>query len=77
MSGEVVIVGMIMVAAIRLAHAFLTKPRWLMTESDRVLRQQYGVRPWPIAELPDGEQGRLVGTAGELHRTLSAPLSGR
>jgi hypothetical protein len=67
---------MIVVAVIRLAH-FLTKPRWLMTESDRVLHQQHGVRPWPIAELPDGEQGRLVGTASELHRTLRAPLSGR
>ncbi len=78
MSDIVAIVVIAAGVAIRLAHALRAElPSRRMTESDRVLRQQYRVRPWLIAELPDGEQGRLVGTAGTLHRTLTAPLSGR
>lgn len=78
MSSTAVIVAMVAVGAIRLLRALVGgPPPQGMTESDRVLRGQHGVRPWPIAELPDGEQGRLVGTARELHRTLTAQLSGR
>jgi hypothetical protein len=78
MSGTVAIIAMIAAGAIRIAHALATKPPPQgMTESDRVLRQQYRVRPSSIARLPDGEQGLLIGTARTLHRTLTAPLSGR
>jgi hypothetical protein len=76
MSDAVVIVVAVAGLAIRLALSAKPPSRG-MTESDRVLRQQYRVPLWPIAELPDGEQGRLVGTTGMLHRTLTAPLSGR
>ena len=78
MSDTVTIVVVVAGVAIRLVHALTAElPSRGMTESRRVLRQQHRVRPWLIAELPDGEQGRLVGTASTLHRTLTAPLSGR
>ena len=78
MSSTAVVVAMVAVGVIRLVRAIVGgPPPQGMTESDRVLRGQHGVRPWPIAELPDGQQGRLVGTARELHRTLTAQLSGR
>jgi hypothetical protein len=78
MSGTAAVVAMVAVGAIRLVQALAgEKPSRGMLESDRVLRGQYRVRTWPIAKLPDGEQGRLVGTARELHHPLTAPLSGR
>jgi hypothetical protein len=69
---------MFAVAAVRLAHSLLSKPPPQgMTEPGRIRREEVRVRPWPIAGLPDGERGRLVGTARGLHGTLIAPLSGR
>ena len=35
------------------------------------------MRPWPIAELPENQPGRLVGNVHELQPTLIAPLTGR
>src|SRR5689334_11338715 len=78
MSSTAAVVAMVAVGVLRLLRALVGGPPSRgMTESDGVLRGQHGVRPWPLAELPDGQQGRLVGTARELHRTLTAPLSGR
>lgn len=78
MSGTAAILALIAGGAIRVAYALAHKsPPQGMTESGRILREQYRVRPSSIARLADGEQGRLIGTARPLHRTLTAPLSGR
>lgn len=72
------IIALVTLGAVRLARAFSSgPPSRLLTEAERVLHQQHGVRPWPIAELPEGQQGRLVGNVRELQRTLTAPLTGR
>lgn len=69
---------MLVIAAVRLVHAVLRKqPSPGTAESDPVQREEYRVRQWPIARLPDGERGRMVGTARDLRGTLTAPLSGR
>jgi hypothetical protein len=78
MSATLSIVAVLAVGAIRLARALAGSPLpQQTTEADRVLRDQHGVPPWPVGELPECQQGRLVGNARALDRTLTAPLTGR
>lgn len=78
MSATLSIVAVLAVGAIRLARALAgSPPPQQTTEADRVLREQHGVPPWPVAELPEYQQGRLVGNVRALDRTLTAPLTGR
>lgn len=78
MSATATVVGMLAVAAVRLTHALLSKsPSQGLAAPGPMLRHGVRVPQQPIASLPDGERGRLVGTARGLHGTLIAPLSGR
>ncbi len=78
MSATLSIVAVLAVGAIRLARALAgSPPPQQTTEADRVLREQHGVPPWPVAGLPECQQGRLVGNIRALDRTLTAPLTGR
>lgn len=78
MSATLSVAALLAIGAVRLARAFAGgPPPQRPLEADRVLRQQHGVPPWPIGELPEHRQGRLVGNVRALERTLTAPLSGR
>jgi len=50
---------------------------WWFTPVQRRRRRLRAALPWPIAELPEGVLGRVIGQARTLDGPLIAPLSGR
>lgn len=50
---------------------------WYFQPRNRIKRQLRGARALRIAELGDGQAGRVIGRARVLEQTLEAPLSGR
>lgn len=50
---------------------------WWFAPAQRRRRTLRAALPWPIAELPEGVMGRVIGHARTLDGTLIAPLSGR
>jgi hypothetical protein len=54
-----------------------TRRRPHSPEADQVWQHSSEVTPYRVAELPEGEIGRLEGSVRQHARTLCAPLSGR
>lgn len=50
---------------------------WYFSKSNRLKRQLRSMKSWPLAELPEDTQGRVVGHAQALQHVLTSPLTGR
>lgn len=74
--GVALLAGAVEALASGNSHSRLRK-RLHSPEADQVWQHQAEVTPCRVGDLPDGEIGRMVGTARKLARTLRAPLSGR
>jgi len=50
---------------------------WYFSKANRLKRLLRSMKSWPLAELPEDTQGRVVGQAHPLGHVLTAPLTGR